>query len=85
MTSSELKFKVEQANPNSCFFSRENMKHHGDTMRNYGVRKAEVTTTSGETVKCWELYRRAPNKHGLKASAYFNAETYAQVFPSHNG
>ena len=42
MTASELKKQVKKHNPESHFFDRETMKAFGDTMRNYGVRMAEV-------------------------------------------
>lgn len=71
MTPSELKSNVEQANPNSRFFSRENMKFSGDTMKNYGVRDA------GD---CWELYRKKPAKGALQNSALFDKKTFKRVF-----
>lgn len=71
MTTSELKYHVEQAGHESYFFTRKTMKFFGDTMRNYGVRDA------GD---CWELYRKHPVKHGLKNSAYFDKVTFNRVF-----
>jgi len=56
MNASELKYNVEKNGSN--FFSHSSMKFFGDTMKNYGVRSATVTTWDGETVECWELYRR---------------------------
>ena len=79
MNASELKYHVETANPNSKFFSRENMRFAGDTMANYGVRSATVDTWFEEGVDVWELYRKHPVKHGLQSSAYFCKETFRQV------
>lgn len=89
MNASELKYNVENRGKDSHFFTRRTMKFFGDTMRNYGVRKAQVATNyddagnyvsaAGVVVECWELYRRRPVKHGLSDSVYFNAQTYAKV------
>lgn len=82
-TASHLRAFVESAGRESHFFSRENMRFAGDTMRNYGVRgPVEIKTYSGETVSAWELYRRKPVKCGLRTSAYFDAKTFRQVFPA---
>ncbi len=90
MTPSELKAHV-QAGTETHFFDRDTMRFFGDTMRNYGVRSAVVTTeynAAGEYVKegitrdCWELFRKHAVKHGLKDSAYFDKATFARVFPS---
>lgn len=80
MTAYELRRCVESRGTKTHFFSRENMRFAGDTMRNYGVRRAKIRTYSGEVVECWDLYRRRPVKYGLRTSAYFSAETFAQVF-----
>lgn len=81
-TASDLRAFVEGAGEESRFFSRENMRFAGDTMRNYGVRgPVQIETHSGETVSAWELYRRRAVTHGLKSSAYFCATTFRQVFP----
>lgn len=80
MNASQLKFKVECAREDSLFFSRNNMKFAGDTMRNYGVRgPLKFKTSSGELCEVYELYRRRAVKFGLKDSAYFRADTYAQT------
>lgn len=84
-TASDLKFAVEQSGHEPHFFTRSTMKFFGDTMRNYGVRKNTITTGHGnnkKTVSVFELYRRRAVKHGLASSAYFNAQTFARVFPS---
>lgn len=92
MTPSRLKYELENSGSNSHFFSRENMKFSGDTMRNYGVRSAVIRTNynadgawmgkDGIDLEVWELYRRRPVKHGLKASAYFAKGTFVRVFPA---
>ena len=80
MTPFELKHYVEATEGGRYFFTRKTMKFFGDTMRNYGVRSATVETFTGETVGCWELYRRRPVNHGLQASAYFAKDDYRRVF-----
>ena len=75
MTPSELKANVIKHDPNSHYFDRKTMQFFGDTMRNYGVRKAEL---NGVTV--WELYRKKPAKHGLQSSAFFRVSDFQQVF-----
>lgn len=84
MNASELKYRVESAGHDSHFFTRETMRFFGDTMRNYGVRSQPVTvqTYSGESVQCYELYRKHPVKHGLSGSAFFDCATYARVLPT---
>jgi hypothetical protein len=81
ITASELKYRVQGARHDSKFFCRENMKFAGDTMRNYGVRGPfKFKTHSGDTCEVWELFRRRAVKCGLRASAYFRTDTYAQTF-----
>lgn len=79
-TSSDLKYHVDQSGNEPHFFDRQTMKFFGDTMRNYGVRKTTVETRHG-VVEAYELYRRRAVKHGLKDSAYFDAEKFNRVFP----
>ena len=81
MTPSELKYELEQRG--SYYFSRDTLKFFGDTIRNYGVRSKPVTITTsrGEEIQCWELYRRKPVKGGLWASAYFEVETFERKIP----
>ena len=82
-TASDLKMFVESAGHDSEFFTRSTMRFFGDTMRNYGLRQPQpVTLYDGSTVLAYELFRRRPVKHGLRASAWFNAETFARVFPA---
>jgi len=89
MNPSELKYQVEQTGSN--FFDRASMKFFGDTMKNYGVRKAEIITSydkddnyveNGLPLTVWELYRRHPVKHGLTKSAYFDMVTFKRVYPN---
>lgn len=82
MTPSELKSHVEQSETESYFFTRDSMRFFGDTMKNYGVRAAEVETYGSKIVQCWELYRKRPVKHGNQQSAYFDKETFQRVFPA---
>jgi hypothetical protein len=86
MTPSELKYHHELAEPNCFFFSRDSMKHFGDTMKNYGVRSAKLTVRydnngdylDGEKqiIDVWELYRKKPVKCGVKTSAFFCKTTF---------
>ncbi len=81
LSAHELKYKVESYRPNSVFFSRQNMKFSGDTMKNYGCRgPITILSISGELKLVYELYRRKPVKHGLKDSAYFCTETFQQTY-----
>ena len=75
MTPSELKYQIEQAGHDPHFFTRSTMRFFGDTMRNYGVRKAIINGRDA-----WELYRKRPVKHGLRNSAYFDAVTFQRIF-----
>ena len=90
MNASQLKYRFELANPDSHFFSRENMRFAGDRMTNYGVRAVTVQAWSAsvdpvsnqyilQTFPAWELYRKRPVKCGLKSSVYFHRETFAQL------
>jgi hypothetical protein len=90
MNASELKYQVENHNVEAHFFDYKTMRFFGDTMRNYGVREAEIVTSynaqdkyieGGITVKVWELYRRHAVKHGLNSSAYFDKQTFARIYP----
>jgi len=81
MTASDLKFRVELAGHDSKFFTRETMRFFGDTMRNYGVRGPIEVETPTRKVMAYELYRRRPVKNNNQSSAYFDAETFARVFP----
>ena len=75
MTPSELKANILAHDPDSHFFDRKTMQFFGDTMRNYGVRRAEI-----DGVAVWELFRKRPVKHGLKSSAFFRTTDFQQVF-----
>jgi hypothetical protein len=81
MTPQELKRRVTERG--SLFFSKNNMKWSGDTMRNYGVRAQPRTVErlSGGVAVVWELYRRKPVNQGLYQSAFFDITTFEQVFP----
>ena len=80
MTPSELKCKLVEFNPHSHMFDRKTMKFFGDTMRNFGVRSAEVKTFDGTVVECWELYRKRPVNNGLQTSHHFNKITFNHVY-----
>lgn len=84
----ELKNLIESAHRDSKFFSRENMRFAGDTMRNYGVRSAIIRSneiySNGLSlpveIEVWELYRRKPVKHRIHESAYFCKTTLQRVY-----
>lgn len=80
MTVSELKARVTETG--SPFFSHNNMKHSGDTMRNYGcsAKPIEIMDVLGKTRLVYELWRKRPVYAGLHASAYFDAVMFKQVF-----
>jgi len=79
MNQYELKENVEKTG--SYFFTRHTMKCFGDTMSNYGVRKAVINTYTENNVECYELYRKRPVKMGNQGSAYFDCQTFARRFP----
>lgn len=87
-SASDLKYAVENAGYETHFFDRKSMKFFGDTMRNYGVRKAVIKTNwdnegnyshEGVEKTVYELYRRRPVKAGNQKSAYFDMETFKVV------
>lgn len=71
MTPTELKALHRRANPAGHFFDRETMRFFGDTMLNYGVRRAKILTREYGVIDVWELYRKRSVKYGLKSSSYF--------------
>jgi hypothetical protein len=80
MNASQLKEQVESHNPDSKFFSRENMNWSGDTMGNYGVRGPfKLKDMRDSEHEVYELYRRHPVKYGLTRSAYFDAVSFLRV------
>lgn len=90
MTPSELKYNVEQSGHCEHFFTRDTMRLFGDSMRNYGCRKACVLVqyneagdymATPEERDAWELYRKRAVKRGLKSSAYFDAGTFRRLYP----
>ena len=89
MTPSDLKYRVECAGHDTHFFDRKTMRFFGDTMANYGVRRATVVSNydlagnyyaDGVSLDAWELYRGRAVKGGNKSSAYFSAENFARVY-----
>lgn len=83
MTPAELKRKVIAADPETFFFTRNNMKFAGDTMKNFGVRAAVVDLNDGVTkdVKVWELYRKQTTPKGMSGSFFFDAVTFERCRP----
>jgi len=79
MTMNKTELKANVTATGSHFFDRDSMKFFGDTMKNYGVRSAQVETWTQGIVDCWELYRIHPVKHGLKTSAYFRKDNFEKV------
>jgi len=78
MTPAQLKRKVVAADHDTFFFTRNNMKFAGDTMKNFGVREAVVDLNDGVTkdVKAWELYRKKTTPKGMKGSFFFDTVTF---------
>jgi hypothetical protein len=70
----DLKYQVEQRG--SLFFTRNNMKHAGDTMANFGMVSVKVKKHTGETVEAFHVYRKKRTKRGLLGSFYFEKETF---------
>ena len=94
MTPSELKANILAHDPDSHYFDRKTMQFFGDTMKNYGVRERHIMcdydragnyAPEGALIRVWELYRKQPVKHGLQKSAFFDAETFEQVFERSEG
>jgi len=67
MTPYELRRLFLNAHPSSLFFSRNNMKFAGDTMRNFGVKDC------GDR---WLLYRKRPTLFGGLRGFYFDKQTF---------
>lgn len=78
---SDLKYAVEQAGNSPYFFSRQSMRFFGDSMSNYGFRKAREIQTYSGPVLAYELTRKRPVKNGLDSSAFFDAVSFERVFP----
>lgn len=74
MTPSQLRYHIEQTGQEPYFFTRETMRFFGDTMANFGCRKATHKGTL-----CWELYRKRPVKHGLRGSFFFDQQSFGRV------
>ncbi len=88
MNASELKSAVESSGHSPYFFTPKTMRCFGDRMSNYVVRRVTVLALfdaegnyheEGKPREAYELYRRRPVKHGLKSSAYFATDTFAQI------
>lgn len=71
----------------SHFFDRSSMAFFGDSMANFGLRKAIVVVSeeysnglilSGQR-EVWELYRKHAVKYKHQSSHYFDMATYKQV------
>ena len=81
-TASDLKYAVERSGHEPHFFTRSTMKFFGDRMSNYGLRQPrEIETLGGDKVRAYELTRRRAVKCNLSTSAWFDANTFARVFP----
>ena len=95
MTPSELKRQVENARPETNFFTRDTMKYFGDTMKNYGVRTTttyvrydstgNLLSEFGKPVEVWELYRKKPVKWNIQGSAYFYKDTFRRAYSVNDG
>lgn len=83
MNASELKYRIECADPDTHFFDRKTMKFFGDTMANFGVCKTTIDTYSQDNVEVWQLHRKHPTSKGATGSFYFNVETYKREYSKH--
>lgn len=79
-TPSDLKWAMDTAGKSPHFFTRKSMRFFGDTMRNYGLRRVTIKNQMGETVECYELYRRKPVKHGLQSSTFFRVSDLTRTY-----
>ena len=84
MNATELKFNYIQKNQTNYFFDRKSMKFFGDTMRNYGVcsKPVIIKSHSGNSVECWELFRKKPVIGRLKSSSFFDINTFQRILPA---
>lgn len=87
-TPADLKAHVESTE--SHFFDRKTMKFFGDTMANYGLRKAKVKLVTKyvngvpcefEEVEAYELYRRKPVKYNNRSSTFWAVADLRRLFP----
>jgi hypothetical protein len=82
MTVSELKYQVQATG--SHWFDRKTMKFFGDTMRNFGCssKPFAMTDNMGRDRMVYQLWRKGKVKEGNLNSAWFDAETFKQVWPA---
>lgn len=78
LTAADLKYYHEEAFPNSLFFSRNNMKFAGDTMRNFRVVNA-YGMYDGERIELYCLQQRQPVKGVNKGCFYFRKRDFKRL------
>ena len=77
MTASELKYQYEETQSPVLFFSRNNMRAAGDTMRNFRTpQKGTFLRYDGEKVEVWALFRKVKTSQygGLLAGIFARAD-----------
>lgn len=88
-TPADLKYAVESRGTESHFFTRNNMRFAGDTMRNFGLCTAYIATDydsedryvgerGGIVVQVYMLYRKQPVKRGVRSPFFFDMTTFKQ-------
>jgi hypothetical protein len=89
MTIHDIKYRHEQAGGH--FFSRENMRAMGDTMRNFGCssKPVEITHHDGTTSLAYRVWRKNPVRPigagpYSGGTYYFDATTFRQTFSRHD-
>lgn len=80
ITKAELKARVQATG--SHFFDRETMRAWGDTMANFSLGTATVSTYSCEEIECWELSQKRAVRRGSPSVYYFAKDDYRRVFPA---
>lgn len=76
-----LKHWYEILQPDEPFFLPEQMRCHGDTMANFGLRQPRPLVVDGQTVLAYELARMRPTPRGWTRSNWFHAETLKVLKP----
>jgi hypothetical protein len=81
MNKATLRYLVTQTGSN--YFARKSMKFFGDTMANMACNSQpiEITNTLGEKRQVYGIWRKSPPPMLGYKTDYFDAVTFARVFP----
>ena len=82
MNASQLKALHLTFNPESLFFTKNNMAHGGDTMKNYGVRSNVKVMVDYDRQgnfapheeTAYELFRKQKTSQGFDTSVFFGMD-----------